>query len=349
LPESAWDEGRVRVQRKKISNGISTGDLEVIGVFSIMDYNMETIAKTFGPGEFYLYMSPSPQKLWTVHSCKISVAPEFAVNAGFRPFGERAPDMPRLADIRTLDSMAKALEPGRSVTLGELGNFAETIVEQTVRRLQPPPPPQAYAAQGGSPPGMEQVIGFWNVMERIRADSQKDTLAMIKAAQGGRVDSGDDEEKDPFVAIIAEGMKALPGLLKLFIPQGIPAPQEPPPQPALAEAAPQTLEDIAVISNLTVSELARFRPMVNMLLPFIPTLLDMLEKNPDAKAIAGELVDWIPPAAGDLLVELAGFVVTRGQAVLSIIDPRLVNDQGAALIKELAAILVELQGGEPLK
>jgi hypothetical protein len=339
LPTSAYDEGRVRVQRRKVVNGMQTGEVEILRVDLVRDYNLSTLAALYGPGDYYLYLSPSPQALWTMHHCKVSVSPQFAADAGWGKVGAPVQEMPRINDIRTFDMMAKALEPGRPVTMGEMGTFVETIVEQTVKRLQPMQTPVTAA-----PPGMEQVVGLWQTLTTIQNDARKEALAMLKAAQGAN--SGEDgEEKDIFSTIIGEGMKALPELVKLFTQprqEFAPQPSQPagPPQPTLGDADPQTQEAFAMLSQ---DELTRLGSTLNVLKQYGPLLLNMLKGTPIVKAVAQDVAKWIPPAMERDIIELAELVATRGPALLAIIHPGLVTPAAAELITELAAILKDLE------
>lgn len=325
LPAEAWDSARVRIQRKK---GM-TQEMELIGETTIRDYSMQTIAKRFGPGEYYFYCSPNPQRLWGVHNCKISVAPEYAADAGYQKFGDRAPEMPRVTDVRAYQAMASSLEPGRNVTVGELASMVETIVEQTARRLQVPTPPVVPV----QPMGMDQVMGFWSAMSQMQAETRRETLAMVKAAQGNHMDMP-EKESDAWSDAIA---KMLPALVQAFTPKVAELATQP--QPALA-GAPLPAGEPAVV-NLTEAEQKQFGSIVVMLRPYVGMILELINKDPvpNILGIADNLVRWIPEPMEADLVAFADLVEKRGIAVMGFIAPQLVSTSAASILVEMAAIL----------
>ena len=141
--QTAYQGGRLKIIRKKYASLES----ELIGETDIASYNMQLIAREWGPGDYYVILSPDRQQLWKARNCKISIAPEYAANVGFQEYAGRETTsvntLPRISEVRALQATAGALDGSKPITVADLASLLEMMADKTAQAINRSAPPPA--------------------------------------------------------------------------------------------------------------------------------------------------------------------------------------------------------------
>ena len=331
LPPAAWREGRLKINRKIFGSNAS----ELLAESSVEDFNLAGLARDFGPGDFYLFLSPHPARAWGQHNCKVSVSPQYASAQGYQAYPvERPPVLPRLADAEAMRHTAAALARPEPIDSSNLALLVESVVERTIRSL-----PAHNPVLPGQGMGFHDAMQFFQSMDHIREVAEEKAEKRILALMGRGSDDDEAPKEQGFTELIAQ---AIPGILKAFTPQPAPAPPAPPasaPVQAPTLAPPQVQEDEMFEVPLTPEEAQQFSLAVGMLQPFAPRILAMLQQTQDDQAIAAELASFVPFPLKGQLVKLAALGAERGSGVLGLIDPDLMTDRGLSVLQKMGVLL----------
>lgn len=321
LPVQALREGRLKITRNQYATNVK----ELIRECSVEDYDLKSIARDFGPGDYFLYLSPSPQRTWGMHNCKISVAPEYAESAGYQMYPIET--RPRVVDTAQLSQVATAMQSDKPLTVGDMTLLIKTVVDE-VRRSEPQPSAPVV------PMGMSEMMGLWESLGKIQREAEDRALRLTRRLEP---EPRNDDEGDSITGML---MKALPAFLTAFTPRPQPA-QAPPVVLNPSPDPPQEEPPMTISVPLTQEEASRFSSGIAMLRPFAGTIVAMMERTTDDAAIAQELASYVPGRLEEQLIDLASLVDERGNAVLGIIDPRLQTVRGANVMRGIARVLTQ--------
>ena len=341
LPVPAYKGGRLKITRRRYASL----EHELVGESSVEAYEMGDISRDYGPGDYYLYLSADPQKLWKPRNCKISVSPEYAAASGYQTYPVQSvpqqhdPALPRISEARALQATASALDGTKPLLVGDLASLVEMVADKTARAIRDQAPPSMGM-------GPESMMTLWTALNQMQAQAEERTLKLMSRFQGK---DRDEDEQKPEPTWADAIMKSLPVLLSILQPK----PAEPAPvpvqnqQPAIQEQQqPLQQEDPMgqrIELPMSKEEVESFAGATFMLRPFVPLMLQMIKENPDVDALAQELADYIPIKLEAQMIELAKLAKERGAKVLNVISPELATEQGVKLVAEIAKILQDSQ------
>jgi hypothetical protein len=317
LPPEAYRGGRLKIQRKKnLSN-----EMELIGESSVLEYSLASIAREYGPNDYYLQLSADPGKLWKLKHCKVSVAPEYARLQGFASYEEepRRAEL-RIRDARALQGLADGMKESRPLDVGSLAELVSMVAEQTAKAVAKEMKDARPLQVGGDP------MQFMGAVFQLQEQMENRAVRMLAALRDGPA------EKETVEPNFWDSMIKVAGPIVAGLANRIPAAQPPPSQP---EAPPM------IDVHMTQEEAKAFEGAVAMLKPFVGSILQMMAASPDRAALAAELLAWIPERLEPQLKALDAMVQERGPAVLGIISAQLATPDGAALIKQIVSTLAE--------
>ena len=352
LPRAAYEGGRLKITRRKYASL----ELEIVAESDVASYNLMSLAREYGAGDYFLYLSPDNTGQWPVRNAKVSVSPQYAANAGYQVYTSQPNQMnmlPRISEARALQATAGAMQSGQPLTVADLAQLVEMVADKTaaaIRAANPPAPPM----------GMDAMLTLWRTLTELQNSAEERTLKLAARFQeGGHL----VETVPPPEPTFMEGvLKALPAIIQMFIPTpGKPAPTQPVPvasvvpkvemgqpgQPGQSEdtSAPGQPETepkpmpINPVVPLTEAEQHHFASSIYMLRPFVPLILQAFASGRSMPELAKEFEGYIPWRLEGEIVELAKLVNERGNMVLAMISPQLATDQVAQLVAELAVIL----------
>jgi hypothetical protein len=339
LPPVAFRGGRLKITRRRYASL----EHELVGESSVEAYEMGDISRNYGPGDYYLYLSADPQKLWKPRNCKVSISPEYAATSGYQSYPVQSmpqqpdPALPRISEARALQATASALDGTKPLMVGDLASLVEMVADKTARAIREQAPPPSMGM------GPESMMTLWTALNQMQAQAEERTLKLMARFQGRE---REEEEPKPEPTWADAIMKSLPVLLSIIQPK----PAEPVPtlattqHPAAQEVAqPQPQPEESVSQRIEVplneEEVKEFAGAIFMLRPFVPLILDMMSKSTSMEAIAADIVDYIPGKLENQMIKLANLTKARGPKVLGIISPDLATDRGAELVVELVKIL----------
>lgn len=352
LPQSAFTGARIKITRKKYASL----EQELIDEGDIASYNMQNIARQYGQGDYYLYLSSAPNGLWKHRQTKISVSAQYAAAAGYQdyPVQTQPTMLPRISEARALQATADAMGASRPITVGDLASLMEMMADKTaaaITRSMPPPAPPA------PPMAIEGMLMLWKTLMEVQNQSEERTLKLASRFMNSKIPDPEEAEEPG----VMEGIiKALPQLLQLFVPQvqpnqahqaGQAAPvQEPAPakvngteRPMPENANKAKVEEPAMTTDPNVplndAERKQFTAAVFMLKPFVGLILEAMQSGKSMKEVGEELADYIPGALEPQMLELAKLCRERGPRVLGIISPDLETDEAAEVVYVIAEVI----------
>jgi hypothetical protein len=317
LPESAWAEGRIKITRNRYASQV----LELVDEVSIQDYAMAKIAKRYGPGDYFLYLSPSRGGLWKQKNCKICLSAEYAESVGYRQYQEptERPPLPNLREASALQAVSDAMGENRPLTVRDLAGIIETVSDRTAKAIQGQAPVNGM--------GPHEVMAFMDSMNKINDRAEEKMLRMFQTMNGHAADEPPARnESDSWGAMVGPAITALMGALQ----------RPAPPQPTLTATQEPPMQ-----IPLSQAEADQFSGAARMLAPFVGTILQAMAAQPNPTIVAADFIRWIPEPLEDQLIQLEKLTQERGPLVLGRISPQLATPQGAALMHALALALQE--------
>lgn len=326
LPQEA-----IKGARLKIARTIPMSQkLELVRDCTVQDYSMESIAHSFGAGEYQIILNPGPMGAWKGKSARLSISTDYARECGFSVYQEPAPAPapPRFSELRSLRETAQAIETGQGFTMEKMAGLMETMIERVAERMKPAAPPPDPLA------GMSNMLQIMNLMRGEQERSVEMALKMMNLRGPGRGSDDDDDEGDSWPSVIREAIPAVTQALSAMTNRG-PAPAqtiEPEPNP----------EESAVSVPLSQDEIRHFAPAVAMLKPYagmVKTVIDKARRGEDA---APDLASFIPVRMHPLMIEFSEVTKARGPQVLAILAPELATEKAAACIVQIGKILREV-------
>jgi len=335
LPQQAHRAGRLKVSRKRYP----TNELELLDEMLVEEFDLGRLAHDFGPGDYHLLLSADPQKLWGLHNCKVSVAPEYAAARGFQVYQERQPvqsyTLPRISEANALQAAASALgQTDRPLKVSDLAQLMEMMADRTAEAITRRQPAQLPPMQG-------DPMQFFGAVLTMQQSMEDRAFKVEERLMAGRPVDVEPNES----SFAGDMMKLIPTLLQAF-KRPDPAPVPPAPAQAVYADNPPALQETPPMQPqiqipLTEEEAGRFALAVGMLRPWVPQVLNALSTETDVTKVAADLEGFIPPRMEQQLVDLNRLVQERGVSVLALIHPDLATPRGAELMQKVAAILTE--------
>jgi hypothetical protein len=322
LPQEAVTQARLKIAR---TIPMST-KLELVRDCTVQEYSLESVARSFGKGEYQIILNPGPQGLWLAKSARITVSEEYARECGYTVF-VAPPAAPRFSELRSIQETTQAMQQGQAMTPQVMVQLMETMIERVAERMKPAAPPDPMA-------GMGTMIQMMTFMNGIQSSAMETAL---KLAGLKNPTAPERDEEDSWPGVIREALPTLGELAKGFMAR-IPQPQP----PAAPMPNPQTIEgDQPVSVPLSQDEMQSFAPMVALLKPHANVIVQLIKlKHSDDAAM--EMASFIPEPMADQVVRFAELVSTRGAEVLNLIDPDLATEKGRECVIKIGELLREV-------
>ncbi len=324
LPPEAVTQARLKIGR---SIPMSQ-QLELVRDCTVQDYSLESVAHTFGPGEFQLVLNPGPGGAWPGKSARIIVSKDFARECGFSPYMDPppAPAAPRFSELRSIQESAKAMNEGGAITPQVMAQLLETVADRVAERLRPSAPAADPLA------GMASMVQMMTFMQGIQKSAMDQALLM--AGMRNPV-AHEPEEEDSWPSVLREAIPVLGQIGQGLLSRTAPAPI----QAAPIQEQPHQVEETQIMVPMNSDEIKHFATVVGMLKPYSAMILTILSKVQRGEDASGDLASFIPARMAPTMIEFADMAEARGAAVLSILDPALATEKALACVVGIGAIL----------
>lgn len=326
LPHEAVTQARLKIGR----NIPMSQQLELVRDCTVQDYSLESVAHTFGPGEYQLVLNPGPGKAWPGKSARIIVSKDFARECGFSPYAEpaAAPAPPRFSELRSIQESTRAMNEGGAFTPQVMAQLLETVADRVAERLRPSSPAADPLA------GMASMVQMMTFMQGIQKSAMDQALLM--AGMRNPV-TPEPEEEDSWPSVLREAIPVLGQIGQGLLSRAAPAPA-PAPTP---QETPQP-EENKIMVPMNSDEIKQFSSVVGMLKPYSALILTILSKVRTGGEASADLASFVPDRMRGTMIDFADLAETRGAEVLALLDPALATEKGLDCVVGIGRILREV-------
>lgn len=327
-----WDlpAEAIKGARLKIARTIPMSQkLELVRDCTVQDYSMESVAHSYGPGEYQIILNPGPMGAWGGKSARLTISADYARESGFSVYQEPPPaaQAPRFSDLRSVNESARALQTGQAFTPEIMAQLIETTAARVAAQMKPAAAPDPMQVMGP----MVQMMTFLQTMQKSAVDQ-----ALALAGMKTKPEPADDDEGDSWPSVIREALPMLGEIGKGLMSRSAPVAGQ------VQTIQPEPQEAPAVSVPLSQDEIRHFAPAVAMLKPYanmVGTIIGKVARGEDASA---DLASFIPNRMHPLMIEFSEVAKQRGPAVLAILAPELATDKALACIVGIGEILSEV-------
>lgn len=308
---------------------------QVLRVVTVRDYQLSSIARDFGPGDYILTLSPGPGGAWGSKHASINVSEDYAAECGFMalmPEPVMPPPPPRFSDMRVMRETAQTLNTGGTFTPEMFFSALEVFGEKLATRLAPPPAP------------VQQFDPMMII--KMLDDSRNSGIQLARDLMQGNLPGKDEDEDTGWPGVIREIAPhiapALAGLATAFMGNRQPV-QTQPAAPVEVNPAMVQQEQKKMEIPLTADEQRELAPAVALLQPYASRIVGMLAGVTSGFEISEGLAGYIGPDMEATMIKFAEIAEQRGPSVLALIHPGLASQKGHECLIGIGKIL---KGGE---
>jgi hypothetical protein len=327
LSPDAWGNESVKVSRCVPG----TNRVELLQSCALSEYDLEALARDFGPGAYRINPGPGPN---AKKVCTIQVSSEYARRAGWAtPPPERSPS--EIMAQRTFQQAQQG--PVDPVALSQM-------IELAVMKAQAQNAPRTDNGMDA----LTLVLKGFDLAGTLQTKALETAQKMAGIAPAANVEREPASMADvllqlgpSILATVSEIVKAPQGRNHNMQTQKREAPQD----MGVREIQPMTTTPEApILPDLTEDEKTAIAPIVGTLRPFADKLVPFLNSPTPASILAGQLAGMMGPDLDLPALALAACVRRVGPGVLAAIHPGFATEKGAAVVSILASKVADAQG-----
>lgn len=314
LPPEAWERTSVKTTRFRPGSQ----QMELLASQTIADWNLEDLARSYGPGTYRVQAGPGPYR---TKNTTITVSREFADQAGFAaaPQNITQPSPHELMAARTFQQATTgAVDPL------QMAAMIQTAVDKALERVQP---------KGDS--SLDLILKGFELANSLTTRSMETAKNMLG------VSPTLEPSARTWADVALELGPSLLGTLQQAISSNRTAPQAPAPPPHANPAAPTLSthqEPQPMKQNLPPIHPAAV-PLLKIMGNYAPMLINHLSSPASPEDLASQLAGLLGADLDPAVIAAAEQVKVEGPAVLAHAHPQLATDKAAATLIAWAEIL----------